>query len=56
MFMEGGETLLAAFRSGAVFHSFADCDSDEFLMLNWQVVGGVLVALFLFFFLIFLSF
>lgn len=57
MFLEGGETLLVAFRSRAEFHCCADCDSDDFLMLNCQVVGGILAVLLeIFFFIINLSF
>lgn len=49
MVLEGGETLLAVFRDG--FHCCADCDSDDFLMLNCQVVGGILATLlFIFYF------
>lgn len=44
---EGGETLLVAFRSRAEFCCCADCASDDFLMLNCQVVGGILAVLLL---------
>lgn len=45
MALEGGETLSVAFRSRAEFHCCADCESDDFFMLNCQVVGGILADL-----------
>lgn len=51
MVLKRGEIVLAAFRSRAGFHWCADCDSDDFLMLNCQVVGGILATLlFIFYF------
>lgn len=47
---KGGDTLLVAFRSRAEFHCYAGCASDDFLMLNCQVAGGIsAVLLFKFF-------
>lgn len=45
MVLEGGKTFLVTFKSRAEFHCCADCDSDDFLMLNYQVFGGILAVL-----------